>query len=72
MSDLYVQWNSLRCGSLADVPVIRAPWSFDGHFRNEGLRRRRAARLGRSGGSGRRPTCCFPKFEAAVTPLDNQ
>jgi PadR family transcriptional regulator len=29
----------------------------------------KAARLGRSGGSGRRPTCCLPEFETTVTLL---
>jgi hypothetical protein len=44
MSYLYVKWNSLRCGSLADGSVIRAWFVFPGHSRNGGdggLRRRR-------------------------------
>ena len=36
MSYLYVKWNSLQCGSLADGSAIRALFVFAGHSRNGG------------------------------------
>ena len=41
MPYLYVRWNSLRCGSLADGSVIRAWFVFAGQSTSEDLRRRR-------------------------------